>query len=238
MPILLMTRPAPASRSFVSQLDREDFDSIISPVLEIFPTKDEAPTGPFDGLIVTSQNAVSRLSAALSTPVYAVGQKTAAAIEKKGGIVALVAQDAAELLATFPHSDPQRLLYARGVYVATPLADKLRTKGHTVEEWVCYEQRAIALTQEAKDAFAGVRPIVLPLFSPRSATILMSQIESLGMRAPLIVAAMSANVADAVSPGVATRCITAHSPDAQSMGTAVRNALDHAGSLEGRAPLP
>ena len=103
------------------------------------------------------------------------------------------------------------VLVARGVHNRFDLAAALNTRGINAIERTVYDQLAEPLSSDALNLLSGSRPVVAPIFSPRSATLLGEY----PVRAPLTVLAISAAVADAWPS--ATNIRVATRPDAEAM---------------------
>lgn len=86
---VLVLRPEPGASATVEKARRLGLDAVATPLFEIEPVEWQAPEpGSFDGLLLTSANAVrcggSRLQALRGLKVYAVGETTAAAARDRG----------------------------------------------------------------------------------------------------------------------------------------------------------
>jgi uroporphyrinogen-III synthase len=82
------------------------------------------------------------------------------------------------------------------------------------EELVTYDQQAQMLNKDAELALNGQKPVIFPLFSPRTATILSEQGPFF---APLHVIALSKAVAEALGGDTAEQVTVAERPDGPSM---------------------
>jgi len=174
-PPLLLTRPRAGSERFARQfrerIGQADWPVVIAPLLEIEPTG--VPIPPADALIVTSEQAVAALSARPQTPVFCVGDRTAAVLRKAGFSVVAVAANAEALLAVILAApDPGKLVHARGNESAFPLAERLRQAGRTVEEAIVYAQNPQLPSAEMLALLAAPGPVLLPVFSPNSGKLL------------------------------------------------------------------
>lgn len=184
-------RPEPgASASLQRALDL-GLDAFTLPLFEIAALKWESPDAAgFDGLLLTSANAVRHASTALQSlrglPVYAVGEATAAETREAGFGIAATGDDGVERL--LGSIDPAlRLLH---------LCGRHRTEVHTAQTITpiaVYESRAIA----------GVDPAPLDgcvalIHSPRAAQRLAELAQN---RSTIAVAAISPVAAKATGPG-------------------------------------
>lgn len=216
-PVLILTRPAgergPALWPGVEAID--------SPVLRIADLSPALPPGAFAGLVLTSAHGARgarRLGLAL--PAYAVGARTAAAAP---GPVTIAGPDAAGLIARLVRDGVRGpLLHLRGRHAATDLAARLTASGIPTAELVVYDQIACPLTPAARAALDGTRPVILPVYSPRSAALVAG---SGPFAAPLHVVAISDATA-APFAGFSLRTLTvADSPDGAAMQRAVAAAI-------------
>lgn len=81
---------------------------------------------------------------------------------------------------------------------------------------VVYAQEQQTLTAEAQAVLQGHIPVLVPLFSPRSAAIFAAELARIRGHSPLFVAAMSDEVARALHIKAA-RISVAGTPDAAAM---------------------
>ena len=85
MTTVLVTRPEPGASSTVQRLRELGFNAVKLPLTQIVALAHEIPDGPFDGVIITSAQALLGLDAKLITlPLYAVGEASAAAAVRAG----------------------------------------------------------------------------------------------------------------------------------------------------------
>jgi len=89
---VLVLRPEPGASATVERARALGLEAVAAPLFEIEPLEWEAPDpDKFDGLLLTSANAVGRVCEALrALPVYAVGEATAGAARSAGLTVAAV----------------------------------------------------------------------------------------------------------------------------------------------------
>lgn len=223
-PTILLTRPAAQSTRFAKGLDA---DVVISPLIApVFPTVD-LPTGDWAAVILTSETgaeAAGRMRDRLPDLAFCVGQRTAEVARKAGFATRSADGDAEALLALILSTGIAPLLHLRGREARGDLAERLSAKGMRCDGVVVYAQEAQPLTAQAIDLLRGDKPVIVPLFSPRTAEILAVECRRIAATAPLIVIAMSAAVAEAARPLGAPTIVAAH-PDADSMGAALRAQL-------------
>jgi uroporphyrinogen-III synthase len=202
MPVLLMTRPVAASNRFVADLKAEGltFRPVISPLFTVETTGPLPRTDDIRGLIFTSSNGVSSwlaLGGRTDLPVYTVGAATARTA-RLAGMTAHSADGNVDDLRDWllNLSPPGPLLHAHGTHVRGDLAARLSQAGLSCRSVVIYDQPKVPLTRDAREALIGRAPVVIPVFSPRSGQLLLSE----RAKAPILVAAMSEAVAKALAP--------------------------------------
>jgi len=177
--ILLMTRPRAASNAFVARLNSSVLTStqvVVAPLIEIVPKGPCPSLAGFGGVIFTSANGVAAAPLGAGLPAYCVGARTADAATQRGYTVKQIAQDANDLVARFD-ADKVRgpLIHLSGAHRRGEIAQRLTALGVSVSVHVLYDQPLQPLPDEAKDIFAGEVPVILPLFSPRTAAHLARQ---------------------------------------------------------------
>ncbi|WP_099825141.1 uroporphyrinogen-III synthase [Oceaniglobus indicus] len=177
MATLLLTRPEPAAKSFAALCHARGFagDVVISPVIEIAPKGTVPDLASYPTLIFTSANGVAQVSGPFAQHhrAYAVGDHTAAAVRERGVPCQSAAGTVEDLLALLiADQPPTPLLHLRGTFSRGDLAGRLRSAGLPTDEAVVYDQAPSALTSEALRLLDGTGPVIMPLFSPRSATLL------------------------------------------------------------------
>jgi len=176
-PILIVTRPAPDGARFAGLVqDAIDVDVLLAPLQEIVPIEASCEA---DAFIFTSSNGVAQ-AARLGLKgghAWCVGDRTAE-LARSVGFDAISAQGTVEeVLAMILADAPQgKIAHIRGKEARGDLGPRLRAAGINCVDVIAYEQREVALTPEAKAAIAGTTPVVLPLFSPRSAALLVGQV--------------------------------------------------------------
>lgn len=223
---LLLTRPEPQAADFARQL-RARFGAqvriIKTPLLAPRFYAPYLPAGPFAGLILTSQTGVAaylRLGDAvqgLPRDVYCVGSRTADAARGAQLRPISIAQDAASLTAQIKALPPQgALLHLRGRETRGDITNQLILAGIETIDAEIYAQEKQDLTDEAQEVLQNIHPVLVPLFSPRTATIFTMELTRTGSVSSLLVAAMSEDVARDMRR-IATRIIVAGRPDADAM---------------------
>ena len=224
-PVLLLTRPEPQSQRFAAQFRQRfgaDWPILISPLMALVATAPVPDLAPFAGLILSSESAVAMLAGSgqkVTMPCYCVGARTADAARALGARVVAVGQDAADLAGMMTLLAPQgRMVHLCGTHVAGDLANGLNSARIETVSCVIYDQIAQRLSGPALDLLAGSRPLLVPLFSPRSAKLFQDQTPASG--APLWVVALSPAASGAMTRQVARRGVAVR-PD----GAAILDAM-------------
>lgn len=219
-PTLLLTRPEPAATRFAAQAREvlgEGLCIVGSPLMVPEFLAPDLPDG-WDGTLFTSETGVEGLRrlTPLRGPAVCVGPRTAEAAQAAGWQAEALGGDAEGLVAALCARPLQgRWLHARGREAAGDLAARLRAGGMQVEEAVVYAQEPRPLTPQARALLNGADPVVVALFSPRSARLFVAQAQ--GAAAPLHVVAISRAAAEAAEPLRPQRVEVAATPDAPGM---------------------
>ncbi|MBC7736526.1 MAG: uroporphyrinogen-III synthase, partial [Candidatus Saccharibacteria bacterium] len=106
------------------------------------------------------------------------------------------------------------LLYLHGAEVRVDVASALVAAEIKTDSVVCYAQVPLGLTPQARQILPNSAPVVAPAFSARTGQILATEYLRHGGVAPLLVAAISSEVAKAV-PAVERRVVLR--PDAAAL---------------------
>ncbi len=223
---LLLTRPEPQAADFARQLGVRfgaQVRIIKTPLLAPRFYAPDLPTGPFAGLILTSQTGVEayqRLGQAaqgLPRDAYCVGSRTADAARVAQLRPVSIAQDAPSLTAQIRAQPPQgALLHLRGRETRGDITQQLTLAGIETFDAIIYAQETQNLTAEAQAVLQDRHPVLVPLFSPRTATIFTMELTRTAGVSPLLVAAMSDDVALELR-AVASQVRVADRPDAGAM---------------------
>lgn len=206
-PPVLLTRPEADSRRFAALLP--DWPVVISPILRIVPVPhDAAVLAEAPGLVFTSAHAVAAAGPGQGRLALCVGGRTAQ-VAQAAGFRVRAGNGFADSLLPLIAAAGLPLIHPHGRHLARDLP---------VPGMVVYDQQALPLTAQAGALLAGPDPVILPVFSPRSA-LLLGQAAGAAL-APLWLVAISP-AALAAWPGPAARQRVATSPDAQAMRAAI-----------------
>lgn len=184
---------------------------VISPLLRIEQiTPDVLPEA--EAMIFTSVHGVAGYAAVggqAGKPALCVGEATAKAARDAGFDVELATPDAARLKPKLA-GETRKLLHARGAHVAADLTGVATD----CESVVVYDQIAQNLSAQARDLLHSGRPVVVPLFSPRSAALFADEAGGAKGLIGIFISEAAAHKAADV-PWV--RKVTAEMPDAETM---------------------
>ncbi|PZO67098.1 MAG: uroporphyrinogen-III synthase [Paracoccus denitrificans] len=211
-PRVLLTRPLAASTRFAADVRAMGLDCLIAPLMRIVPVAhDPAVVDAARNLIFTSENAIPFAGQGRGRSALCVGPRTALAAHVAGFAVTCGPGDAARLMPMLP-ANPTGWLHLRGRHVSAHL---------NVPEIVVYDQAQMPMSPEGRAVLAAPDPVILPLFSPRSARLAAHA--TVDSTAPLMLAAISAATLAAWrdAGGADGPSITAITPDADGMLTAV-----------------
>ena len=226
-PALLMTRPAATSAAFIGALDARvmaGVQVVISPLFNIVPTGARPDFTAYRGVIFTSARAVDLAGGSRGKAAYCVGARTAEAASQAGWDVRFCAADAAALIPRLLDPSIAPLLHLCGRHRRGQIAETLCAAGVKTDVEVLYDQQSHPLSSEAHDLLSRAGPVIAPVFSPRTALLLVQHEVSLQ------------NVtAVALSPAVATelrdrglaRIIVTPQPSGKEMADAVEKLLRH-----------
>lgn len=226
-PTLIVTRPAPQGGQFAADLASRwagGLRVIQSPLLEIvfLPTTIDPP----DSVIFTSANGVKAAKAMqwpAGTKAWCVGRSTAQAATQAGFAAIEGPGDAESLAKLIIAAGPlSRIAHIRGRHTRGNLCETLTGAGLHCTDVIGYDQQPLALSADAKAALGQADPVLCPLFSPRTATILHRQGP---FAAPLHVVAISDAVKEAMDLRLVASMRVAARPDATAMQDATILAL-------------
>lgn len=224
MTILVLTRPQADSERFLAAVEAKfgPVKAVISPVIEVVSLPVEVPS--YNEVILTSANGAAeakRLGVKAGTRAWCVGQRTAK-LAFEAGLEPISADgNADDLVELIQSQRTGTLCHIRGVHSRGQVAARLIAQGRVCKEVIAYDQRDIPPTKAALEALQGTDPIVLPLFSPRSALLIPAV-----HQAPVHVIAMSSAVAAEVADLGADTVTIAENPNFEAMLAATCRRLE------------
>jgi uroporphyrinogen-III synthase len=232
-PRILLTRPVMQSQRFARDLRCAVPFALritIAPLMMSVLQPDAVPTGQVAALIFTSETAVRAYAAQparIATLAYCVGDRTAKAARALGMHVMSADGDAEALIALITAQRPPGaasggLLHLRGRESRGDVAPRLTAAGLLTGTAIIYDQLACPMTPAALRLLQGKNPVIVPLFSPRSARLFT---QAANAKAPLRLVAMSRAVADAVGDGFAAQMAIATEPTAAAVIAIIKDWL-------------
>ena len=241
---VLVTRPHPDNEATAATLRAQGLDVLLAPMLrfEALAFQDDADAR-YGAVIVTSANALRGFEQhpasqrLLKLPLFAVGERTAAAarsvgfdkiISADGGVAdlreaVLARAKARELKKASP------LLYLAGADLARDLAGDLGERGFTVVTQTTYRMNPVAdLPREVSDGFAPNRIKAVLHYSRRSARAFLEAARAAGVEISALAipqCCISDAVASVVRDAGATQVLAARAPDESALLEALTRAL-------------
>lgn len=225
-PTLLLTRPAPQSQRFARDLALRLGDAaiVISPLMQTVFLQPTLPSAPFHAVIFTSETGVKaamNLGQSLPKLAFCVGNRTAHAARAAGFETHSADGDAVALTQLIETSGvPGPLLHLCGQDSAGDLAETLTKHGIETQSSVVYSQNPKGLFPEAAGLFGQDNPVLIPIFSPRSARLLAAALPK-NTTAPLWIVAISKAAAEAAAALCPEKLVIAAYPDGENMLQAV-----------------
>ena len=191
---VLLTRPQADAKENAAELKAARHTTILAPTLDIHVVPSVRIPDDASALVFTSKNAVhaaAHLAAGFSGPVFAVGEKTAAAAKDAGfGDVLAGNGNAADLVpiimaAVDENAGP--VVHLSGVHVRTDIVSLLRVQSRRATRAICYNARpATAWPDEVLAALGAGEVDVALYFSERTAEIAMDLAEKGGVKDALL----------------------------------------------------
>ena len=196
------------------------------------------PDRPFHALILTSETgaeAAGHLRATgtlLPETAFCVGPRTTETARAAGFAAISADGDVHALAALIRAAHPQGpLLHIRGEDVAGNLTETLTNSGLETHSAILYAQRPCPLSPAAFTLLQAEGPVLVPLFSPRSAQILAQALPP-EAKAPLWIVAISPAAATEAQTLTPARLAVAPHPDGGNMLQTVLQMLSADANLE------
>lgn len=219
---VLITRPKAQAQAFAQALEAAHggpVRSVMSPLIETAPVAVDLDLSDAAHVVFTSVNGVhqaARLNVPRTATAWCVGTKTAQAAQAAGFVAQAAGGNSEKLVGLIVAAQPQgRIIHVRGKHAAGDVIGGLAAGGLRCEPIVAYDQVAIAPTQAALDLLADENPVIVPLFSPRTAK-LFSQIDAFHAPLHLVVMSDAIKVSDEIVP---VSSIDVKDNDSMVMGT-------------------
>lgn len=228
---VLVTRPRAEGETFAAALTARFGDRVrpvVAPLLAPRCLTPEIPARDYAAVVFTSAQAVEAsrpMRPVLPTLAWCVGDRTARAAAAAGFQARSANGDANRLVAAMAADPPRgRILYLRGVDTAANIQKTLVEINLIADDIVVYMQEPCPLTAEAIALFQSPGPLLVPLFSPRTAQLFRQSLPP-EVSARLHIAAISANVAAALGDLPHAALTIADHPDASGVLRAVESLL-------------
>ncbi|KEJ90612.1 uroporphyrinogen-III synthase [Sulfitobacter donghicola] len=177
LPKLILTRPRADAEAFAAALDPAAIGAVelvIAPLLEIGATNEPCSISPDEAAIFTSANGVRFAPKGQGRTAYCVGERTTRCAMDHGWKAKQVGVTAKDLIQNLCNQPPeQNLVHLAGVHTRGEVAQSLTAAGIRTRYVAIYDQIALDLPQDALVALSS--PCILPVFSPRTAKILVGQ---------------------------------------------------------------
>jgi uroporphyrinogen-III synthase len=230
-PVILLTRPEAQSHRFAEALRAlaPGVVVVVSPLIAPVLMIPDLPRRDWQAVIFSSETAVmaARRIVADGTPLpsraFCVGRQTAR-VAREAGFDPVSADGNAENLFDLIVADRAvgPLLYLRGKEAHVDLAERLNSAGIGTDSAIVYAQVEQSLDRNAVTALQGGGPVIAPVFSSRTGTILARELARAKPVVPVIVVAISQAAAEAFP---AADVSVARSPDAPAMLQAIASRL-------------
>ena len=145
---VLVTRPLAQSLAIVPDIEKIGFSAHVAPLLNIIPVNHELPASFHEaGLIFTSVHAVEHFKfpnpSFLHCPVYTVGSKTSAALQKKGYTniihIAETGKDLQKYLEEHVKGLPEHIFHICGKHIA----ERFRLPLKNIERIIVYKAEKV-----------------------------------------------------------------------------------------------
>jgi len=221
-----MTRPLASSQTFVASLPQEVAKRVmpvISPLLQIEERKGAIPLTDTDVAIFTSMYGVQFAPKGSGRTAYCVGPGTTQAAKKAGWKAVNAGGNADALVSTIKVQKPQgQLVHMSGHHTRGNVAARLNAAGLNAKTVTLYDQMQIPLTKKASDLLLGDLPVLIPLFSPRTAAQFVTVAPD---TRNTVLVALSEAVAQEVDGFAPDRLYIAKEPNAKAMIATIADAL-------------
>lgn len=231
---LILTRPAKANialRSAVPPDVRARVELVESPLVEIVPVKAADSGMTARAAIFTSANGVRFAPEGQGRLAFCVGEKTTAAANAAGWNAECFGQTAEALVQSLRQANlPDPTVHFCGVHVRGDIVADLASEKGDVRQFVVYDQRLLSLTPRARDVVSNQKPVIVPLFSPRTAAHFAAEAPG---NPRLRTVCMSAAVAEKVQLDTRFEVLTAAEPTMKAMMHSIRQCLEDAAWVEG-----
>ena len=181
--LVIVTRPEPDASDYADELKAAGFEVFVEPMLEIRPLDFEMPDlAQYDGVLLTSANAVQIKGNGFEGTVYCVGKHTSE-VARNAGFQDVISVDGtgADLLVyilALPDAEGKRFLHVCGTHVAFPIADRLNEAGIQADALPAYESIQVTAFSDAfLDVLKAGDVKAVTFFSKRTAEAFLQNAE-------------------------------------------------------------
>ena len=221
-----MTRPRAASETFVADLPKDkraQVAPLYSPLIAIQGLGVRPTISPNDAVIFTSRNAVAHGPDGQDRHAFCVGPATTIAAHKMGWVAQMRGETADALVEDMVQNPPhQSLIHLSGVHTRGDISARLNAQGVQATNVAVYEQIAQPLSTQAREIIEGEKPVLVPLFSPRTSAQFVAEVP---LAAAVRVVALSYAVAQQLEAASYAGITVASAPNANAMRSAIGDAL-------------
>ncbi len=194
----------------------DENDIKIEPVLKVVPYSKWIAPSSDKTLIFSSSNAV-RCAAENLEPTYyrafCIGQYTTQCAQSFGFDASYAGQSVQDFLIHFAPKE-KSFVHLRGEHTTTDLRVHLQGIGCEAESIIVYDQVELKWPNKTVEYLVGGTPVVLPLFSSRSAEIVCNQGMNWGKHIAIAISPVVAKVCDEAGFG---KTVIAEVPNAEEM---------------------
>ncbi|NVK45720.1 MAG: uroporphyrinogen-III synthase [Rhodobacteraceae bacterium] len=222
---VLITRPKEDAERLAQVLEAygPHVRCIIAPVMEIVKTPFELPKERFDHLLLTSRHAVSAAAPFQGMPTYCVGKATRDAAVEAGHDIQGVFANADELVVKLAEHGAGHAFHFRGRHTRGEIAERLTLAGLETISLVVYEQNPRRWSTEERQDILAAPNLIVPLYSPRSASLTAKQLED--FTGDLTLIGLSQACLDAWDGPNPAKTFCVDHPDGQAMKQAIASQL-------------
>ena len=199
-PLILLTRPTAASER-VAQSLKDLGAPILKAPLQVIEPSGILPDLSRDELIITtSAHAAAIFADARRLDGFkaaVVGERSAQIMTNAGADVQFTCPTATDLVQAISSAGISKSChYLRGKFTSVNLEEMLKNAGLETHSTLIYTQRPLPPRRDLLDALRGDIPLIVPLYSARSAGLMDDVIEQVAARAKLVAVCISDQVAE------------------------------------------
>ncbi|MEE4187524.1 MAG: uroporphyrinogen-III synthase [Roseobacter sp.] len=215
---MILTRPDAANSAFMGDFPKPlaaQLTFIESPLLRVVPLQTQAVMAQDAAAVFTSVNGVRFAPQSMGRKAYCVGVRTTQAATAAGWEAICAGRNAEELVASLLKMRPDHaLLHLSGAHTRGQVSERLTQAGLKARRMPLYDQVLLPLSVKAERALESQSPVIVPLFSPRTA----AHFAAVAPDNPLLrVVGMSAAVTAEIGNMARFEVLTADEPTSDSV---------------------